>query len=146
MSALVWFSDRVLEVYLDDALYGCCGPDLTVGRCISWPLNFQLTDGDSTTTRTGVLEHAVDGVGLSFQIGAAVLYVPDTGARCGEATLTGRAQYLDHGYIPQDWPHTTGIVRWIRSADGSFHHRWTSSDSQRVRLGAATRVMLDIVD
>lgn len=140
-----------LDVHLDDALYGCCGPDLVVGHSISWPLNFQLTGDEDAVTLTGVVDrpdhgYAHTGTGSRFQVGSAQLFLPDETVECGEVTLTGRSLYIDYGYTPQEWPQTTGIVRRIRSGNGSFHHQWTRFDSHHVRHEPGARVTLQIGD
>lgn len=148
-----------IEVHLDDALYGCCGPDLVVGHAISWPLNFQLSDDEDALTLTGLVDRpghgpTHSGSGLRFQVGSAQFFLADEVMPCGEVTLTGWPLYIDHGYTPENWPSTAGIVQRIRSADGGFHHRWTRSDSQRVLFTqledqwttATTTVTLELPD
>ncbi len=143
-------TDRVtLEVFLDDSLYACCGTDLVVGGQVAWPLNFELGEKPDASQLTGVLEQPAptsEGVpdGLCFHVGAALFYVSDESLRRGEVTLTGRALYINHGYVPLEWPLTTGTVRRIRSTGGRFHHRWTSSDSHRVWGGQDTRVTVQL--
>ncbi len=138
-----------MEVFLDDSLYGCCGSDLVVGGRVAWPLNFELWDGFEATGLTGVLEPpspTAEGLpgGLLLRVGAAQFYVSHDALRCGEATLTGRARYIDHGYVPLEWPLTAGTVLRIRSADDTFHHRRTSTDSQHVWGGPGARVTVQL--
>ena len=135
-----------LAVHLDDVLFGCCGPALVVGAPIAWPLNFSIAESpdDLAHDYTGTIEHctfgpAHSGPGCLFWTGGASLYLPGSDRVPGPATLRGTVHYIDHGYVPEHWPDTCGVVRSIRAGDGSMHHTWDRVAGGQLRRAASAR-------
>lgn len=143
-----------LDVHLDDALYGCCGPELAVGRPVSWPLNFHGSRADDPQARAvqgrllelgGWAENGEPGYVL--ELGSASLFASgELSGQPGDPALHGVIRYLDHGYVPDGWPATTGIVRQIRAGDGAGPTTWDRFDSQRMTTGSDTVVVIDVPD
>lgn len=116
----------LLPVFVASWQIECCREPFAVDQTVRWQLLFK----EAGRWHSEPPEHEVtltvqaepflwefgeqDRTNVRLRCGSAVLYWSAPEAVAGAATVTGAVHEDHHGYVPDDFPTTTGRVRRIR--------------------------------